>query len=337
MALTVSSVIPGVNGSKRTATFDVAFDASYPTGGEALAPGQVGLQVIESAVIERKGGYLFEWDYTNQKIKVFSGGGADITPAGSVAAPIFSGSALGTHSHTVAAKWCGDFNGVVAPTIALTHNADPAGGLAAAPVYVVENGSFASGNQLLLYSTTNANASVLGETADGTVYGAAASARFWVNDSDTPAGVQVYINEAASDRLEFVSPSATDGYIIMPMETGYGFGVKVQVFHSAAAATGKALYFDDNGAADAQLVFVDAGAAGGTVSVTSVEVVGPPYVGMGAYFAGTAFGVTAGTPAGTNSAPAFTGTAVAAGAADEVDNGTNLSTLTGVRCTFTGY
>lgn len=327
MALTVSNVIPGVIGNKRTTTFELAFDASYPTGGEALTPGQVGLQVIESAVFEPKGGYLFEWDYTNQKIKVFSGGGADIVPAG-----VFGGSALATHTHDVAAKWCGDFNGVTAPAIALTHNADPVANLAAKEVYAVENGSYASGNQLLLYSTTNANASVLGETADGTVFGAAASARFWINDSDTPAGVQVYVNEAQSDRLEFVSPSATDGYIIMPLETGYGYGVKVQVFHSATAADGKALYFDDNGAADAQLIFVDTGEAGGSVPVTSIEVVGPPYVGMGSYYAGTATAVSAGTPAGT-----FTGTAVAAGAAEEIDAATDLSTLTGVRGTFTGY
>ena len=327
MALTVSSVIPGVSGSKRTATFDVAFDASYPTGGEALTPGQVGLQVIESAVIEPKGGYLFEWDHTAKKVKVFSGGGADFTPAGT-----FAGSALATHAHTVAAQWHGDFVGVTAPVIALTHNADPVANLAAAPVYVVSDAGYAVGNQLALYATTAANASVLGETADGTVYGAAASARFWINDSDTPAGVQVYVNEASTDRLEFISPTAEDGYIVMPLEGGYGFGLRVKVTHSATANEGKPLYFDDNGAAGAQLIFVDTGTTGGTIPVTSIEVVAQPYVGMGAYLAGATFGVTAGTPDGT-----FTGTAVAAGAADEVDNGTNLSTLTGVRCTFTGY
>lgn len=327
MALTVSNVIPGVAGNKRTAQFTLAFDSSYPTGGEALAPGQVGLQVVESAVIEAKGGYLFEFDYTNNKVKVFSGGGVDITPAGT-----FTGSALAAHGHTVSAQWHGDLLGVTIPTIALTHNADPVVGLAAAPVFAVENSDYAVGNQLTLYSTTNGNASVLGKTANGAVYGAAASARFWVNDSDTPAGVQIYVNEASSDRLEFVSPSATDGYIIMPLETGYGFGVKVKVTHSATAATGKPLYFDDNGAAGAQLVFVDTGAAGGTIPVTSLEVVGPPYIGMGAGLGGYATAASAGTPAGT-----FAGTPVAAGAAEEVDNGTNLATLTSVKCTFIGY
>ena len=326
MALTLSAVTPGQTGNRRTSQCVLAFDSSYPTGGEALTPGQVGLQVIESASIEPKGGYVFEYDYTNQKIKVFSGGGADITPAGT-----FAGSALAAHSHTVSGYAHLDANGVTAPTIALTHNAGPQANLAAQPVYAVEGGD-GTLNVLTLYSTTNANASVLGETADGTVFGAAASARFWINDTDTPAGVQLYVNEAQSDRLEFVSPTATDGYIIMPMEGGYGFALRIKVTHSATAASGKALFFDDNGAADAQLVFVDTGTTGGTIPVTSISTVKAGLINMGTAGAGTATATSAGTPAGT-----FTGTPVAAGAADEVDNGTNLATLTGVRCTFTGY
>jgi len=47
--------------------------------------------------------------------------------------------------------------------------------------------------------------------------------------------------------------------------------------------------------------------------------------------------ITAGTPAGTVSAPTFTGSAVAAGPLVEVTNGTNLSGLAGVRFRVIGY
>ena len=326
MALTISNQSFAALQNKRAVFCDLAFDSSYPTGGEALTPGNIGLTAIERVLFEPKSGYLFEYDHTNQKVKVFSGGGVDITPAGT-----FAGSALANHSHTLSGYAHLDANGVVAPTIALTHNAGPQANLAAQPIYAVEGGD-GTLNVLTLYSTTNANTSVFGETADGTVFGAAASARFWINDTDTPAGVQLYINEAQSDRLEFVSPTATDGYIVMPMEGGYGFALRVKVTHSATAASGKALFFDDNGAADAQLIFVDTGTTGGTVPVTSISTIKAGYINQGTAGAGSATATSAGTPAGT-----FTGTAVAAGAAEEVDAATNLATLTAVKCVFIGY
>lgn len=163
------------------------------------------------------------------------------------------------------------------PTIALTHNADPASNLAAAALYGVESGK-ANDNTLTLQSTTDSNADVLGETANG-VAGAAASARFWVTDNDSPDGVALYVNEASSDRLEFVSPTGQDAVIIMPFEAAGipGAAIAVTVHHSATAATGKALFFDDNGAADAQLAFVDTGAAGGTIPAADVAVILPTY------------------------------------------------------------
>ena len=327
MALTLSAVTPGQTGNRRTSQCVLAFDSSYPTGGEALTPGQVGLQVIESASIEPKGGYVFEYDYTNQKIKVFSGGGADITPAGSI-----TGEELAAHQHAIDANYLADVTGVTIPVIALTHNAGPEANLDATALLIEENAGYSVSNVARLWSTTNGNADVLGETANGTVYGAAASARFFVNDSDTPFGVQIYVNEAASDQLEFVSPTGEDTCLIMPLETGYGFALAVTVHHNADAASGKALFFDDNGAADAQLVFVDTGTTGGVIPEGDIAIMAPSYVKLEQGGLGLSDSITAGTPAAS-----FAGEAVSAGAADEVDNGTNLATLTGVRCTFTGY
>lgn len=171
------------------------------------------------------------------------------------------------------------------PAIALTHNADPVSNLAAAALYAYEAQGSATENQIYLESTTNGNASILGETADGVGGGVAASCRFWVQDNDSPNGVPIYLNESSSDQLEFVSPTAADGYIIMPFETAAGGmpggAIKVTVHHNASAATGKALYFDDDGSADAQLCFVDAGASGGTIPAGDIEVILPSYADTG--------------------------------------------------------
>ncbi|MCP4346118.1 MAG: hypothetical protein GY795_11410 [Desulfobacterales bacterium] len=53
---------------------DVTFDDSYPTGGEALTPVSLGLGEIDVFVAEGAGGYVFEYDRTNDKLKAFTGG-----------------------------------------------------------------------------------------------------------------------------------------------------------------------------------------------------------------------------------------------------------------------
>lgn len=241
-----------------------------------------------------------------------------------------AGSALGTHQHDaitagtpagsnavslVKPKYDADLNMVVKPVIALTHNADPVVNLSAAALYIIEASGKSMNNIGRLESTTASNASVLGETANGTVGGVNSSARFYVKDNDSPGGVPIYVNEASSDRLEFVSPTAADAWIVMPLEAAAGappgFAVAVKVYHSATAAAGKPLYFDDNGAADAQLAFVDAGGTGGVIPAADIVVMGPAFMkdetsplGQAAAqaFSGTALGthqhpaVTAGTP-----------------------------------------
>jgi len=50
---------------------EIAFDASYPTGGEALTPSDFGMTYAIEAVIAfgAKGGYEFDFDKANQKLK----------------------------------------------------------------------------------------------------------------------------------------------------------------------------------------------------------------------------------------------------------------------------
>jgi hypothetical protein len=71
MGLTISNLTYDVWGRKRAAIFDIAFDNSYPYGGEALTPDTVGLSVAEQVIVSGKAGYGFEYDITNKKIKAF--------------------------------------------------------------------------------------------------------------------------------------------------------------------------------------------------------------------------------------------------------------------------
>ena len=276
---------------------------TYPNaaGGVPIAISKFGFakQLNSITFTEETGGSGLEprYDISTSKLRLFEVGSAV---------------ASGTNAaSTVSPYYENDYNSCTAPTIALTHNADPATNLSAAPLYGVEGYGASQTNIITLQSTTAANADVLGETANGVGGGVAASARFFVKDSDSPAGVQIYVNESSSDQLEFVSPTATDGYIIMPFETAAGgipgFAVRVLVHHNASAADGKALYFDDNGSADAQLAFVDTGAAGGEIPSADVGVLG----GFYGYQVSGNMGVAA--------AQVFTGSSIAEQAQQELD------------------
>lgn len=54
----------------------VAFDSSYPTGGEALTAADLGFEDAAANLIVHvpmKSGYMFEYDGTNAKIKAYYG------------------------------------------------------------------------------------------------------------------------------------------------------------------------------------------------------------------------------------------------------------------------
>lgn len=71
MGLTISNQKTSVFGNKRTSTFDVAFDSSYPTGGESLSLGTLGLSEVDIVLISQKSGYVLEYDYTNNKVLAY--------------------------------------------------------------------------------------------------------------------------------------------------------------------------------------------------------------------------------------------------------------------------
>ena len=61
---------------------DVTLDGSYPAGGYALTPQQIGfgangvIYLVTAGGYTKTGGWAVGWDYTNNKLQVFDGSGA---------------------------------------------------------------------------------------------------------------------------------------------------------------------------------------------------------------------------------------------------------------------
>ena len=56
----------------------LTFDSSYPTGGELLAPSDLGLDDIDHLNVMLLSGAFPVWDKTNDKLKVFTAAGAEV-------------------------------------------------------------------------------------------------------------------------------------------------------------------------------------------------------------------------------------------------------------------
>jgi hypothetical protein len=74
MPLTIGPIEQHSKGSLRGVSTSVTFDASYATGGESLTPNQLGIgQIVGDVEISAsEDGYTFQWDATNEKIKVLA-------------------------------------------------------------------------------------------------------------------------------------------------------------------------------------------------------------------------------------------------------------------------
>lgn len=105
MALTVSLSGDWLSsfGNKRASSGTITFDSSYATGGESLTPANIGLGTIERITFNHgEDGYVFKYDYTNQKVMAYRT--ATLTPTGTISAPTFTGSALAAHAHNILVK-----------------------------------------------------------------------------------------------------------------------------------------------------------------------------------------------------------------------------------------
>tara|TARA_R100001509_G_C4882301_1_gene220552 strand:- start:3549 stop:3860 length:312 start_codon:yes stop_codon:yes gene_type:complete len=74
MALTVEQLgRTNVTGNRLTVALKVTFDDSYPTNGEALDLTAY-VSNIETVHVEVSGGFVFQYDRTNKKLKAFEAG-----------------------------------------------------------------------------------------------------------------------------------------------------------------------------------------------------------------------------------------------------------------------
>lgn len=75
MALTVAVTRRVVAGHQNIVTGTLAFDSSYPTGGESLTAANLGLRTIDLMLIQPSAvGFLYSYDYTNSKVQVYTQG-----------------------------------------------------------------------------------------------------------------------------------------------------------------------------------------------------------------------------------------------------------------------
>lgn len=68
MAATIDVIKTDLQGTIRAVYANITLDSSYPTGGEAV---DIGLDTIHSAHLEPDDGYIFKYDYTNNKILAY--------------------------------------------------------------------------------------------------------------------------------------------------------------------------------------------------------------------------------------------------------------------------
>ena len=86
MALTVEQLgRTNVTGNRLTVALKITFDSSYPTNGEALDLTAY-VSNIENVAIEESGGYVFQYDRTNKKLKAFNVAASDQTPTADITA-----------------------------------------------------------------------------------------------------------------------------------------------------------------------------------------------------------------------------------------------------------
>lgn len=75
MALTVAVTRRVVAGDQNIVVGTLAFDSSYPTGGESLTAANLGLRTIDLVLLQQSTvGFTYAYDYTNSKVLVYSQG-----------------------------------------------------------------------------------------------------------------------------------------------------------------------------------------------------------------------------------------------------------------------
>ncbi len=100
MALTISALKKDVAGNKRMHSGLITFDASYPAGGEALTPENLGLHTIDHIDVRTALGFSFDYDHATAKLKAYCPG-VVVGAAGAVAVDDFPLSGVGASAISI--------------------------------------------------------------------------------------------------------------------------------------------------------------------------------------------------------------------------------------------
>lgn len=152
---------------------------TYATGGLAVSPNSFGLHSLLACFPvggnAAAGGYVFIYDTVNKKIVAYQS--ATLTPAGTVAAPTFTGSALAAHRHSLfVATGATDATGArvnaATNSLAMNNAAATVAGIAAASgsaggVVDVTGGTPAGTNSAPAFTGTATTAAALAEVGNG--------------------------------------------------------------------------------------------------------------------------------------------------------------------------
>ncbi len=71
LTISITRTIGDTDDAYRIRDFTVAFDSSYPTGGESLSAANMALSTIHNVNCQTKGGYVFEYDYGNSTLLAY--------------------------------------------------------------------------------------------------------------------------------------------------------------------------------------------------------------------------------------------------------------------------
>lgn len=96
MALTVDRIANSVFGNKKVAIAKITFDSSYPTGGEALNPSDLGLAFVDALFTDGAMGYGVKYDIANKKLMAYgSTAGTQVTDTTNLSALVVYVLAIG--------------------------------------------------------------------------------------------------------------------------------------------------------------------------------------------------------------------------------------------------
>lgn len=323
--LVASNLNPENSGSELKVEGTFAFGNSYATGGETIDIAKLGLSSVNRILLAPTedpvlGAVFFEYVNTTGKVKAYAGGGggggvtgatSGGTPAGTVAAPVFTGNALANHSHDfirdVSASntkeirvYLGGVTGIplagdimTGGTSTKTATVSSYVGDAGYVVVTAPSGAFTTGEALSFVGSGAAAINMIGNLVDAWTFAQPLDGNSSIEccgNYTTGAGLL-----RAPARISAAAPTI-------------------------ALASGSYRFYST--IASLETLTSDA--------ITQLQI---------EYTWSTVTSDSAGTPSGSNSAPAFAGNLLAThthaigagGAVDEVTNATNLSALTSVR------